>query len=908
MSVDSPSTEVYRFENVELGTARGQLVVGGKVVELEPRPMRLLLEFLRHTNEVLTKEELLQSVWDGRVTVEHVLANAVSKLRTALGPAGAARLQTVPRVGYRLQGPVQRVAERAPSHRFEPDQPVPLRDNFLLVGPLGEGAKSDVWLARHTKLCHARVFKFADDGERLSALKREYTLNRVLRQELGPRPDFAVVLDANFVAAPFFLECEFGGLSLLEWAERPVPGQPGGQLQLLSTDERIDLLRQTAAAVAAAHSVGVLHKDIKPGNVLVQETQGRLQVKLTDFGSGRLLDPARLEALGLTALGLTQTRGVDSDSRSGTWMYMAPETLAGQSPTVQSDVYGLGIVLWQLLVGDLRRPMATGWERSIGDELLRADIAGATEGDPAARFVSAAELVHRLERLEERRELQRAALQREEESLAATQLLQRRKARRPWVVAAVALLLMGLLVSLWMQARTESALAHSEVATSRANRINDFLTHDVLMSSDIFRATGGKQPSMLAVLRRASTQAGLRFVGQPHEEATIRRQLGRAFMRLASFTYAQAEFAAAIDLLRSTGASTGDDDRILALRAELIAVLTKTDQLDTVGRELNKLETEIGATRLGSPSELALFAQYARVLIDLHAQRNDEALKRARALVALADSLPGLDTELMLNVRSVLAQAYLQTDQIDAAEAVFARSGNVGAGNESLAESTLALASVSVANHHKRAGRFEDARKILTRAQARLVRSPGVNQLHLGWVLAELGDLSVFSGDFEGVARFYTPAVSAFLESVGADHQFTNVAARNVAEAQLHLGRYEDALKRLAPVRDWAQAHTGPHFQREVDTIRARALIGLKRHREALEILDPMPTPQVDPGAEPGDPRPWARQMWRGAALVGQGRKAEGRSLMLQALPVLQKPGTPAWEVAMYEALIRIHR
>jgi eukaryotic-like serine/threonine-protein kinase len=101
---------LHRFENIEFDEVQGQLKVAGQVVALEPKPLLVLGELLRRVNEVVTKEELIDNVWDGRITVDHVLPNAISKLRSALGEAGAARIVTLPRVGYRLQGPVRRMS------------------------------------------------------------------------------------------------------------------------------------------------------------------------------------------------------------------------------------------------------------------------------------------------------------------------------------------------------------------------------------------------------------------------------------------------------------------------------------------------------------------------------------------------------------------------------------------------------------------------------------------------------------------------------------------------------------------------------------------------------------------------------------------------------------------------------
>ena len=122
-------------------------------------------------------------------------------------------------------------------------------------------------------------------------------------------------------------------------------------------------------ALSAAHSAGVLHKDIKPTNILISKSKDgeSPRASLTDFGIGLLIDPEALKKKGITATGLTQTlMGSKSTSSSGTPLYMAPELLEGKPPTPQSDIYSLGVLLYQMVIGDLSRALAPGWERGCG--------------------------------------------------------------------------------------------------------------------------------------------------------------------------------------------------------------------------------------------------------------------------------------------------------------------------------------------------------------------------------------------------------------------------------------------------------------------------------------------------------------------------------------------------------------
>ena len=201
---------------------------------------------------------------------------------------------------------------------------------------------SEVWLAEHPKTHEQRVFKFSANDARLKGLKREITVARFLRESIGESPAFVRILEWSLETPPYVIESEYGGPNLIEWAQ-----QQGG-LQEIPLSTRIAVITDVAKAVRAAHDVGVLHKDLKPANILMQSrADGTHQVKVADFGSASLAEPTRLHAFGITSFGLTQTGEPQSASLTGTLMYLAPEVLSGHSPKASADVYALGVMFYQ---------------------------------------------------------------------------------------------------------------------------------------------------------------------------------------------------------------------------------------------------------------------------------------------------------------------------------------------------------------------------------------------------------------------------------------------------------------------------------------------------------------------------------------------------------------------------------
>ncbi|MCX6878948.1 MAG: protein kinase, partial [Verrucomicrobia bacterium] len=347
---------------------------------------------------------------------------------------------------------------------------IPGRSGWHLTELLGSGGFGEVWAGEHTKLRQRRAFKFCFDDERLRALKREVTLVRLLGSALGEREDIVKIHELKLDAPPFYLETDLAPHgNLLQWAE-----QQGG-LENIPLATRIALVAHTATALAAAHSIGVLHKDIKPTNILIFDgPDGEPRPRLVDFGIGALADPEVLGRFGVTAAGFTRNTIQHS---TGTPTYSPPEYLAGRPYTIQGDIYGLGVLLYQLVTAKSNDPLAPGWERDVEDPLLREDIAACVDGDPTRRLPSAAELAERLETLDQRRAeiAEKERLTRAEaariEAEAATVAARQRTARLRKLTAAFAILsLLATSGGILTLVKQREATTQRDLATLERNR------------------------------------------------------------------------------------------------------------------------------------------------------------------------------------------------------------------------------------------------------------------------------------------------------------------------------------------------------------------------------------------------------------------------------------------------------
>jgi eukaryotic-like serine/threonine-protein kinase len=651
------SGSLWSFGDCQFDEFSRELRVKGNPVDLESKPLDVLYQLLLHSGEVVTKEELLESAWPGVAVVESSLATAVSKLRKALGDDDQRIVLTIPRVGYRLAVPVQckRVANSAPQDAgLKAGDSVPGRDQWQLVRRLDDSQTVEVWLAEHPKTGECRVFKFTWDGVRLKSLKREVTLSRVLRESLGERPDLVRMLEWNFDTQPFYLETEFCGPNLQQWA-----AERGG-LEQVPLETRLRVLVDIASAVAAAHDVGVLHKDLKPANVLVStKPEGGWQVKVADFGSGMLTEPGRLQALGITNLGFTQLESTTDSSLTGTLAYLAPEVMAGQSATASADVYALGVMLYQMAVCDFRKPVSPGWEAGVEDPLLREDIAEAACGDPARRLSSVALLVERLTTLERRRTERRELDLAQERALAAERRLAEARTRRPWVLAAIAALALGFVVSValfWGAAR-ERDRANRQTAIAAA--MNRFLGNDLLGRSNPFQS-GQSSESFLDAVKQASPSIDRQFQHEPEVAARLHQTIARTLDSRTDYTDARPEYQRAAELFLQTEGPLSQEAIVVQLqRAAMEARNYESDSLPAAHSLLS--EQELRIAKIAHPREdLPVWLAFARGMVALIDNKVKSANEQFQTASRLADGLPAFDERARLGFKQRLAFTYVR--------------------------------------------------------------------------------------------------------------------------------------------------------------------------------------------------------------------------------------------------------
>lgn len=229
--------------------------------------------------------------------------------------------------------------------------------HYLILSLLGAGGMGQVYLARDTRLERQVALKllpaqFLQNAEHLRRFEREALAASALNH-----PNILTIYEFGVEGEHHFLATEYvQGESL---RQRLARGQ-------LSVREALDITGQIAAALQTAHAAGIIHRDIKPDNVMIR-TDGI--VKVLDFGLAKLVEQAQPEA-GRT-LNRQQSTLTQQGAIVGTVAYMSPEQARGALVDARTDIFSLGVVLYEMLAG--RQPFTGATVSHTIVAILEAD-------------------------------------------------------------------------------------------------------------------------------------------------------------------------------------------------------------------------------------------------------------------------------------------------------------------------------------------------------------------------------------------------------------------------------------------------------------------------------------------------------------------------------------------------------
>lgn len=482
-------------------------------------------------------------------------------------------------------------AERATrAAGVDPLAAIPARvGRYRILRLIGEGGMGIVYEAEQEKPHRAVALKVIKPGvatlERMRRFEKEADVLARLQH-----PGIAQIFEAGTADAgqgpqPYFAMEMIRGRTLTEHA----------RAAHLDVRARLALLAKICDAVEHAHAHGVIHRDLKPANILVDEHG---QPKILDFGVARATD-SDVQATMLT----------DAGQIVGTLPYMSPEQVAADPAGIdaRSDVYALGVVLYELLADrlpyDVHRKMIHEAVRVIREEEptvlsaiargLRGDVetivGKALEKDRSRRYQSAADLGSDIRRhLADEPIVARPAS-------AAYQLrkfAKRNKALVAGVAAAFVALALGAAVSLWQAVRATRAAETARKEAAKAVAVNEFLD-EMLRAASPKNARGREVTVREAVDAAAKKVDGGSLASQPDVEAAVRQTLGGTYFDLGLYPEAEAQARAAVAIRRRTLGPAHEDLAVsigaLATACWRQGKMTEAESLDLEVLEICKV-------------------------------------------------------------------------------------------------------------------------------------------------------------------------------------------------------------------------------------------------------------------------------------------------------------------------------
>lgn len=562
--------------------------------------------------------------------------------------------------------------------------------NYRLISILGRGGMGEVYLAsRADEQFRKQVaIKIVRAGLDTPETRRRFRHERQVLASLD-HPNIAKLLDSGTTedGRPYVVMDYVEGVPITDYCK----------LHNLSIADRLRLFQTVCSAVQYAHQRLVIHRDIKPGNILVTSDN---TPKLLDFGIAKLLDPTMSETVGLTV----------AELRLMTPQYASPEQVRGLEITTASDVYSLGVLLYELLTG--RRPYRIpkhrmdGWAQVICEQepdppstavtriepedetltqpeqsteklqrQLRGDLDNivlmAMRKEPERRYSSISEFAEDIKRY-----LEGLPVVARKATLAyrAAKFVRRNKVG---VVAAsiVLLTLLGGIVATVWQARIATAQARlaaeqrdrAETERAKAERVNAFV-QEMLSSPDPLKKGGNVRVADL--LADAARRADA-LDNQPEIQAEMRRTIGNTYAGLGLYDEGmkllQAAFQTHHQLFGSHHAETARTLSNLATAARSGGNYTQAEELFS-----KALVARRSIAPNGDVETAETLIEFAALLFQ--AGRTDESAARTNEALEMASRVTGEDHVVVANASNLLGLIKDSRGDVTGAEPLYRRS------------------------------------------------------------------------------------------------------------------------------------------------------------------------------------------------------------------------------------------
>jgi eukaryotic-like serine/threonine-protein kinase len=708
---------------------------------------------------------------------------------------------------------------------------------YQLLEPLGSGGMGEVWLAEQTQPVRRRVaLKLIkagmDTGEVVARFQSE-------RQALAlmDHPAIAKVFDAGTTpqGRPYFVMEYIGGVPITDYCDQ----------HKLTLRARLELFVQVCEGVQHAHQKAIIHRDLKPSNILVSEVDGKPVPRIIDFGVAKALSH------GMTGESLCTRVG----AILGTPAYMSPEQAGatGQDVDTRSDVYSLGAVLYELLIGgrpldfhDLTfdhmlrrlredeppRPSSKLRSNTALARQLRGDLDAivlkALEKDRSRRYGSPSDLAADIGRYLGNEAVLAVAP-------SAAYRVSKFARRHQGALITAALFAVMLIVAAALVIR-QSIRANSEAAVAQA--VSDFLRNDLLAqgspSVQWAWAPGAKADPDLrvkAVLDRAAARIAAKFQRQPEVEAAIRETIGATYMDLEAYDEARKQFERVLGLYRRT---LGDEDgktlQATGAVATALLGLGRSGQAEALfGQTLKTQRRVLGAKH---PDTLGTMAALA------HVYREQGRYPQAEALLAqvLHDGrlVFGRDNAHTLESMKELAEVYYREGKYTEAETVGGQALDLYRNILGPEHPYTTIAMSDLGNVYKAQGKFAQAEAIHIKTLEIRRRVAGEEHPYTMAATNNVAEDYRAEGKYAQAEALDREALEKRRRVLGPDHVETLMSMENLACDYAHLQKYPQAEILFAQTLDIQRRVLGPTSRHTLDTLIETASMYQRAGRYAL--------------------------------------------------------------------------